>query len=125
MKYYPEIESNFFLSVNDEHSNEVRSLKKKIKTRDDRIEELEYDLNCANASVYELEDKVSKLEEILNYFKKLWQKFIEFLYLMVMILRLFKTIQKIKMILIEIYSKPNIRKFVIMLIKKKATYGGN
>ena len=68
MKYYPEIESNFFLSVNDEHSNEVRSLKKKIKTRDDRIEELEYDLNCANASVYELEDKVSKLEEILNYF---------------------------------------------------------
>ena len=30
-----------------EHSNEVRNLKKKIKTRDDRIEELEYDLNDA------------------------------------------------------------------------------
>ena len=26
-----------------------------------------------------LEDKVSKLQETLNYFKELWQKFIEFL----------------------------------------------
>ena len=26
-----------------------------------------------------LEDKVSKLQEALNYFKELWQKFIEFL----------------------------------------------
>ena len=34
-----------------EHSNEVRSLKKKIKTRDDRIEELEYDLNDANETI--------------------------------------------------------------------------
>ena len=62
-----------------EHSNEVRNLKKKIKTRDDRIEELEYDLNNANDSIYELEDKVSKLEETLKYFKELWKKFIEFL----------------------------------------------
>ena len=62
-----------------EHSNEVRNLKKKIKTRDDRIEKLEYDLNCANDSVYELEEKVSKLEETLNYFKELWKKFIKFL----------------------------------------------
>jgi chromosome segregation ATPase len=62
-----------------EHSNEVRNLKKKIKTRDDRIEELEYDLNDANDTIYELEDKVSKLEETLNYFKELWKKFIEFL----------------------------------------------
>ena len=62
-----------------EHSNEVRNLKKKIKTRDDRIEELEYDLNDANNTIYELEDKVSKLEEMLDYFKDLWKKFIEFL----------------------------------------------
>ncbi len=62
-----------------EHSNEVRNLKKKIKTRDDRIEELEYDLNDANDTIYELEDKVSKLEETLNYFKELWNKFIKFL----------------------------------------------
>lgn len=62
-----------------EHSNEVRNLKMKIKTRDDRIEELEYDLNCANDSIYELEEKVSTLQETLNYFKDLWQKFIKFL----------------------------------------------
>ena len=54
-------------------------LKKKIKTRDDRIEELEYDLDNANDTIYELEDKVSKLEETLNYFKELWNKFIKFL----------------------------------------------
>ena len=41
-----------------EHSNEVRNLKKKIKTRDDRIEELEYDLNDTNETIDELEDKV-------------------------------------------------------------------
>lgn len=37
-----------------------------------------------------------------------------------------KIILKLMMILIEIYSKPylNIRKFVILLIKKKTTYGG-
>lgn len=62
-----------------EHSNEVRNLKKKIKTREDRIEELEYDLDNANDTIYELEDKVSKLEETLNYFKELWSKFIKFL----------------------------------------------
>ena len=62
-----------------EHSNEVRNLKKKIKTRDDRIEELEYDLDNANDTIDELEDKVSTLQETLNYFKELWQKFIDFL----------------------------------------------
>lgn len=62
-----------------EHSNEVRNLKKKIKTREDRIEELEYDLGNANDTIDELEDKVSTLQETLNYFKELWQKFIEFL----------------------------------------------
>ena len=62
-----------------EHSNGGRNLKKKIKTRDDSIEELEYDINDANDTIYELEDKVSKLEETLNYFKELWKKFIEFL----------------------------------------------
>ena len=46
-----------------EHSNEVRNLKKKIKTRDDRIEELEYDLNDANETIDELENKVSELQK--------------------------------------------------------------
>ena len=62
-----------------EHSNEVRNLKKKIKTRDDRIEELEYDLNDANVAIDELENKVSELQKIVDYFKELWKKFIEFL----------------------------------------------
>ncbi len=62
-----------------EHSNEVRNLKKKIQTRDDRIEELEYNLDNANNTIDELEDKVSALQETLNYFKELWQKFIQFL----------------------------------------------
>ena len=62
-----------------EHSNEVKNLKKKIKTRDDRIEELEYDLNDANETIDELEDKVSELQKIVDYFKELWKKFIEFL----------------------------------------------
>ncbi|WP_304819304.1 hypothetical protein, partial [uncultured Clostridium sp.] len=62
-----------------EHSNEVRNLKKKIKNRDDRIEELEYDLNDANETIDELEDKVSELQKMVDYFKELWEKFIEFL----------------------------------------------
>ena len=44
-----------------EYSHEVRNLKKKMKTRDDRIEELKYDLNDANEIIDELEDKVSEL----------------------------------------------------------------
>ena len=62
-----------------EHSNEVRNLKKKIKTREDRIEKLEDDLNFANETIDELEDKVSELQKIVNYFKELWKKFVEFL----------------------------------------------
>ena len=62
-----------------EHSNEVRNLKKKIKTRGDKIEELEYNLNDANETIDELEDKVSELQKIVDYFKELWKKFIEFL----------------------------------------------
>ena len=62
-----------------EHSNEVRNLKKKIQTRDDRIEELEYDLNDANETIDELEDKVSELQKIVGYFKELWKKFMRFL----------------------------------------------
>ncbi len=62
-----------------EHTNEVRNLKNKIKMRDDRIEELEYDLNYANETIDELEDKASKSQKIVDYFKELWKKFIEFL----------------------------------------------
>ncbi len=54
-------------------------LKKKIKNRDDRIEELEYDLNDANETIDKLEDKVSELQKIVDYFKELWKKLIEFL----------------------------------------------
>lgn len=54
-------------------------MKKKIKIRDDRIEELEYELNDANDTIDELEDKVSELQKIVDYFKELWKKFIEFL----------------------------------------------
>ncbi len=61
------------------HTNEVKNLQRKIKTRDDRIEELEYDLDNANDTIDELEDKVSTLQEALDYFKELWQKFIQFL----------------------------------------------
>lgn len=53
-------------------------MKKKIKTLDDRIEELKYDLNDANETIDELEDKVSELQKIVDYFKKLWKKFIKF-----------------------------------------------
>lgn len=62
-----------------EHSNEVRNLNKIIKTRDDRIEDLENRLEFADDTIDMLEDKVSKLQEALSYFKELWQKFIQFL----------------------------------------------
>lgn len=103
-------------------------------------EKLEIDLNDTNETIDELEDKASELEKIVDYFKELWKKFIEFLqnnssqminmmkslmiymikiYLMKMILMLYKTILKVKMILIEIYSKSylNTKKFVIILMK--------
>ena len=44
-----------------------------------KYEDLEYKLDNANDTIDELEDKVSKLEEMLDYFKDLWKKFIEFL----------------------------------------------
>ena len=40
---------------------------------------LKYDLNDANGTIDELEDKVSELQKIVDYFKELWKKFIEFL----------------------------------------------
>ncbi len=43
------------------------------------FEELEYDLNDVNETIDELEDKVSELQKIVDYFKELWKKFIEFL----------------------------------------------
>ena len=54
-----------------EHSNEVRNLKKKIQIHDEKINDLQYDLGEANETIDELEDKVSSLEEMLNYFKEL------------------------------------------------------
>ena len=61
------------------HSNEVKELKKKITTREDRISDLENRLDFANDTIDMLEDKVDKLQATLNYFKKLWNKFIKFL----------------------------------------------
>ena len=61
------------------HSKEVKNLQQRIKNRDNKIDELEYKLDFANDTIDELEDKVSRLEEMLEYFKKLWKKFIEFL----------------------------------------------
>lgn len=37
------------------------------------------ELDFANDTIDELEDKVSKFEEMLEYFKNLWRQFIEFL----------------------------------------------
>ncbi len=61
------------------HSKEVKNLQQRIKNRDNKINELEYKLDFANDTIDELEDKISKLEEMLEYFKKLWKRFIEFL----------------------------------------------
>ena len=61
------------------HSNEVKELKKKITTREDRISDLENRLDFANDTIDMLEDKVSKLEKTLDYFKELWNKFVKFL----------------------------------------------
>ncbi len=36
-------------------------------------------MNEANKTIDELEDKVSELQKIVDYFKELWKKFIEFL----------------------------------------------
>ena len=60
------------------HSNEVKELKKKI-TREDRINDLENRLYFANDTIDMLEDKVSKFQETLDYFKELWDKLVKFL----------------------------------------------
>ena len=67
------------ISITTKELEIENDLKKKIKTRDDRIEELEDDLESANDTIDELEDKITVLESALNYFKKLWEKFIKFL----------------------------------------------
>ena len=61
------------------HSNEVKELKKKITTREDRISDLENRFDFANNTIDMLEVKVSSLEEMLNYFEELWDKLIKFL----------------------------------------------
>ena len=61
------------------HSNEVKNLQAKVYHRDKKIEKLEDELVDANETIDELEEKVTKLEKALNYFKALWKKLIEFL----------------------------------------------
>ena len=62
-----------------EHSNEVINLNKKIQTRNERISDLENKLEFAEDTIDMLEDKVSRLEKALDYFKELWDKFVNFL----------------------------------------------
>ena len=57
------------ISITTKELEIENDLKKKIKTRDDRIEELEDDLESANDTIDELEDKITVLESALNYFK--------------------------------------------------------
>ena len=61
------------------HNIEIKNLEQKIKTRDNEIERLKSDLESERDRVDELEDEVSGLNQTLNYFKELWNKFIEFL----------------------------------------------
>ena len=61
------------------HSIEIKNLEQKIKTRDNEIDRLKYNLESERDRVDELEDEVSRLEQTLNYFTELWNKFIEFL----------------------------------------------
>ena len=56
----------------------MKELKKKI-TREDRINDLENRLYFANDTIDMLEDKVSKFQETLDYFKELWDKLVKFL----------------------------------------------
>lgn len=51
-------------------------LKKKIKNRDNKIEDLQYELDNTNDTIDELADKVLELQNIVDYFKELWRKFI-------------------------------------------------
>ncbi len=44
------------------------------------LEEVVPNFKIANETIDELEDKVSKLQETLDFFKELWQKFIRFLH---------------------------------------------
>ena len=56
----------------------MKELKKKI-TSEDRINDLENRLYFANDTIDMLEDKVSKFQETLDYFKELWDKLVKFL----------------------------------------------
>lgn len=59
-------------SISSENINKIKKY----------IEQTNYtasDLRDANNTIGELEDKVSKLEEMIDYFKELWNKFLKFL----------------------------------------------
>lgn len=61
------------------HSIEIKNLEQKIKTRDNEISRLKFNLESERDRVDELEDEVSRLNQTLNHFKELWEKFIKFL----------------------------------------------
>lgn len=62
------------------HSNEIKVLERKVEVRDEEIEKLKDDNYYKDSKIDELEDKVDKLEELVNYFKNLWNKLMAFLH---------------------------------------------
>ena len=50
----------------------------KINNRDKKINDLEDELIDANYQIDELEEKVSNLEKIVEYFKDLWKRLLEY-----------------------------------------------
>lgn len=57
---------------------EVELMQYKINNRDNRIRNLEDELIDANYQIDELEEKVSNLEKIVEYFKDLWKRLLEY-----------------------------------------------
>lgn len=57
----------------------LEELNNKINIRDKSIDDLKYKLNSAYNEIDDLEEQVSTLEDLVNRFKNLWEKFVEFL----------------------------------------------
>ena len=61
------------------HKNEVELLEKKVYSRDIEISRLKNQLVSKNEEIDELEDKVDKLQKIVDTFKQIWRKFLMYL----------------------------------------------
>lgn len=60
------------------HKKEVELMQYKINNRDKKISDLEDELIDTNYQIDELEEKVSNLEKIVDYFKDLWKRLLEY-----------------------------------------------